>query len=216
MSDPIEEGGQVKEGGCGPSCSCNAGGTSKKTQIAVCVFVALAAVAVVMLNSIDKTLAPDPVDAFAMPGSASAGAPATAEPATKATAKLQPTAVWGPTLSSLAVLNQVAGDTKAVFVLVPAKGGKQTSAIEARVEAAAKQARSRGTAVTAFRLSSDAKDYAEVTKQVPAPCVLTMVKGAGSAPVTGEITEAKLLAALVKASRPSSCGPSGCGPSGCN
>ncbi len=221
MSTPIEDEARTDKpegtSSCSsPTCSCNTGGTSKKAKVAVCLLVALAAVAVVLLNTAGKTPAAAAPDAFAMPAAAAPSVAVTPEPATKTAAKPQPAAVWGPTLSSLASLNQVAADTKAVFVFVPARDGKQTSAIESRIEAAAKQARSQGSAVTAFVLSSDAEDYAGITKQAPAPCVLAMVKGAGATPVTGEITEAKLLAALVTASRASSCGPSGCGPSGCN
>lgn len=140
-------------------------------------------------------------------------APATGKPAAPAATKAEPTAVWGPALSSLASLNQLAVDKDAVFVFLPAKDGKQTETIRAQVEAAVRKSQSRGSAIAAYTLSSDAKEYAQVTSQVSAPCVLAMVKGAGAIPVSGEITEVKLLEALVTASRPSSCGPSGCGPS---
>jgi hypothetical protein len=109
----------------------------------------------------------------------------------------------------------LAVDKDAVFVFVPAKDGKQTGAIREQVSAATKQAQSRGQKITAYTLSTDAKDYADITGQVAAPCVLAMAKGAGAVPVSGEITDAKLLAALVTASRPSSCGAGGCGAGGC-
>jgi len=187
-------------------------------------------VVVVLLGSANKarTEALAGQEPFAAaPGPSAPTAPAALAPASPAVAsvagnqasatgkKPEQTAVWGPPLASLASLNEVAVDKDAVFIFLPAKGGKQTGAIREQVEAAAKKAQSRGSAVAAYTLTSEAEDYTQVTGQVPAPCVLVMVKGAGAAPVTGEITEAKLLEALVAASRPSSCGPSGCGPSGC-
>ena len=230
------------EPSCGPTCSCNARGMSMKGKVLVCVLVALAAVAVVSFGSTNKartqaatsqgafaaaadptaapTAAPAPADPIATPAVAPAATPTTvtpapSKPAEVTGAKPAQTAVWGSPLSSLASLNQVAADKSAVFVFLPAADGKQTEAIKAQVESAVKKSQARGSATIAYTLSRDAKEYTEVTKQAPAPCVLVMVKSAGAVPVSGEITEAKLLEALVTASRPSSCGPSGCGPSGC-
>jgi hypothetical protein len=162
-------------------------------------------------------------EAPAAPGGKQGQAPATAsptavpltnKPAATPAKKPDQAGVWGPTLSSLASLNKVAADKDSVFVFLPAKDGKQTGAIRRQVEAAVQKAQSRGSKVAAYTLSSDAEEYAQVASQASPPCVLVMVKGGGAAPVTGEITEAKLLAALVTASRPSSCAPSsGCGPS---
>jgi hypothetical protein len=44
------------------------------------------------------------------------------------------------------------------------------------------------------------------------PGVLAMVKGKGMSPVSGEITETRLIQGFVAASN---CGPGGCGPGGC-
>jgi hypothetical protein len=72
--------------------------------------------------------------------------------------------------------------------------------------------------VGVFTLKTDSRDYAQVALQIAVPGTIAMVKGRGMAPVSGEITEAKLVQAFVSASSAGGgCGPSsgGCGPSGC-
>lgn len=203
---------QSGEVDCDAACSCNAQGLSTKVKVTVCLLVALVAVAVVLLGSAHKARTAAKSNTFAT--ATVAGAPAV-DPATGTpTATKQQGDVWGSPLRSLASLNEVAVDKDAVFVFVPAKDGKQTEAIKAQVEAAVKKSQARGSAAIAYTLASDTAEYAQVTSKVPAPCVLAMAKGAGVVPVSGEITERKLLEALVTASRPSSCGPSGCGPAG--
>lgn len=256
QDEAVEQEGEVQEAGgsepcCDAACSCNARGLSTRAKVAVCLLVAVAALAVLLLGSANKSRAMTGKDQFAAsaaapetspaeetpgaptapaadtpsapvtpasttaPGAPAAPAGAADGPATPAPEKAESTAVWGPTLSSLSALNEVALDKDAVFILVESEDGKQTAAIRAQVAAATKKARSRGSSVVAYMLSKDAEEYAQLSQQVPPPCVLAIVKGAGSATVSGEITEVKLLEALVTASRPSSCGPSGCGPSGC-
>lgn len=240
MSTSVDEPRPLKESesaetGCDATCSCNARGLSTRAKTGVCLVVALVAVALVLLGSANKARTATKTDAFASAPAAAAPmstpaaatpmptpaavspttTPATDAPAAPAAAKAEPTSVWGPTLNSLASLNELAADKDAVFVFVPAKDGKQTGAIREQVAAAAKKARARDSSITAYMLSTDAEEYALIAGQVPPPCVIALVKGAGMAPVSGEITEAKLLEALVTASRPSGCGPSGCGPSGC-
>lgn len=207
------------ESSCSPACSCNARALSTKGKVIICLVVALAAVVVVVQGSANKArtetntgqeaFATDPVTIPAKTTSA------TNEQATATEEKPGEAAIWGKPLDALASLNEVAAEKDAVFVFLPAKGGKRTRMITNEVEAAARKAQSRGTSIGAYTLDKDGQDYTQVTSQVPAPCVLVMVKGAGISAVDGEITEAKLLEALVAASRPSSCAPSGCAPSGC-
>ncbi|MFC1453152.1 hypothetical protein ACFLSJ_07420 [Verrucomicrobiota bacterium] len=123
--------------------------------------------------------------------------------------------LWGSPLDSLASLNKVASEKDAVFVFLPAGSDEEVKTIKEQIEAAARKAISRGTTMAAFTLDKNARDYAQTSDQVPAPCVLTMVKGGGMSVVARDITEAKLLQALVAASRPSGCGPSACGPGAC-
>ena len=136
--------------------------------------------------------------------------------ATAKSDKAVPT-IWGPELDSLASLNKMAADTDAVFILLLADNDQQgNQTIASEIEAAAKKIQAGGTRISAFRLTKDAPDYAQLTSQFSLPCVLAMVKGRGASGVSGQITETKLVQAFVTASRPTSgCGPSGCGPAGC-
>ncbi len=202
----------------GPIGSRNARALSTKGKLIICLVVALTAI-VVVLGSANKArtetatdqeaFAADPVTTPVKTISA------TNEQATATEEKPGEAAIWGKPLASLAALNEVAAEKDAVFVFLAAKDGKQTNVITNEVEASARKAQLRGTSIGAYTLDKDVQDYTEVTSQVPAPCVLAMVKGAGASAVDGEITEAKLLEALVAASRPSGCAPSGCAPSGC-
>ena len=117
-------------------------------------------------------------------------------------------ALWGPELDSLASLNKVATETDAVFVLLASNDQQSNQNITKEIEAAAKTIKSNGVRVSAFRLNKAVPDYAQLAKQVSIPSVLAMVKGRGMNAVSGEITEANLLSAFVRASMPvSSCGP---------
>ena len=124
--------------------------------------------------------------------------------------------LWRPELDSLASLNKVATETDAVFVLIAAADQPVDQTVTGRIEAAAAKIKADGKRICAFRLKKDAPDYAQLPKQFSLPCVLAMVKGGGISTVSGDISEAKLIEAFVKASRPAGCGPAGCGPSGCD
>jgi hypothetical protein len=120
-------------------------------------------------------------------------------------------ALWGPELDSIASLGKVATDTDAVFILLAADDQESNQAAIKQVEAAAKTIQSNGVRISAFRLKRGAPNYANLIKQLSAPCVLAMVKGGGLSGVQADqITEAKLVQAFVAASRPGS----GCCPSG--
>ena len=207
------------EASCSPTCSCKPRALSTRGKTIICLVVALAAVAVVMgsanrarteTDTGQEAFATDPVMTPAKATSA------TNEQATATEEQPWEAVIWGKPLASLESLNEVAAEKDAVFVFLAAEGGEQTRIITGEVEAAARKAQLRGTSIGAYTLDKDVQDYTQVTSQVPAPCVLVMVKGAGASAVEGgEITEAKLLEALVSASRPSGCAPSDCAPSGC-
>ncbi|MCL5268998.1 MAG: hypothetical protein M1457_00220 [bacterium] len=112
----------------------------------------------------------------------------------------------------------MAAQTDAVFLYLPEKGRGEDEAVKRQIEQAAGKAQSGGSKMACFTLDAGSQDYANIIRQVPAPCVLAMVKGRGMSAVTSDFSEGKLLQAIVAASRPSGCGPSGCGPSsaGCN
>jgi hypothetical protein len=124
-------------------------------------------------------------------------------------------ALWGSELDSLASLNKAAADIDAVFVLLAAEDQQDIQTITNEIEAAAKKIQAGGIRISAFRLKQSAANYANLTKQLSAPCVLAMVKGGGLSGVSADhITETKLVQAFVTASRPSSgCCPPGSGAS---
>ncbi len=190
---------------CGPGCGCGASGLSTKGKIIVCLVVGLAA-AVVLARGFMKYAGTErdgwqQVFATALPF-------AETEFGSKST-------LWGKPLDSLASLNNVAAEKDGVFVFLRTEDEESSKAAIKAIEAAADKIMSRGTTMAAFILDKNASDYAQIGKQVPAPCVLTMVKGGGMTAVGDGITEEKLVQAFVTASSPSGCGPSapGCGPS---
>ena len=116
----------------------------------------------------------------------------------------------GAELDSLASLSRVAANTDAVFVLLSAKDQQANQTIGKEIDAATERLEANGIRVSAFRLVEAAPEYAQLSKQVPVPCVLAMVKGGGTSVVSDGISEAKLVQAYVTASRPtSSCCPPG-------
>ena len=223
---------------CGPGCNCGSTGLGTKGKMIICLVVVIAAGAVLArgLTRKAENKAAQGQTAFAAAVSASTPKatpittavvsaaipktpPITTEKAKAAETNQAKSSLWGEPLKDLASLNQVAAQTNAVFLYLPDKGRGADEAVKRQIEQAAGKAQSGGTKMACFTLDAGSPDYAKVTSQVPAPCVLAMVKGRGMSPVTGEISEGKLLQAIVAASRPSSgCGPSGCGPSsaGCN
>ena len=123
-------------------------------------------------------------------------------------------------IAGLTELNGVAADTFAVFVFLPGKGETATNAPIAQMRGAARtiEPQLNGGKIGMFTLKTDSADYTNIVKQMAVPGVLAMVKGKGMSAASGDITETKLIQALVAASSAGGCGPSsgGCGPSGCN
>jgi hypothetical protein len=123
-------------------------------------------------------------------------------------------------ISSFSELNTMAKDMDGVFVFLPGKTNAAAKEATAQIRSAAQTIeRQMKGKIGIFTLKTDSRDYGQVASQIALPGTLAMVKGRGMAPVSGEITEAKLIQAFVSASNAGGgCGPSagGCGPSGCN
>lgn len=203
---------------CEPGCNCGTTGLRTKGKVIICLVVAIAA-AVVLARGFARKAESKSIqgqNAFATTAPAiSPEAPSTTEKAkTTDTIRTKPS-LWSEPLKNLATLNEVAVQKDAVFLYLPEKGRGPDETVKLQIEKAASEAQSGGTKMAFFTLDDNSLDYAQVTSQVPAPCVLAMIKGGGMRAVTGDISEGKLLQAMVEASRPSSCDPSGCGPSGC-
>ena len=208
-SDQAEESNQ-----CGPGCSCNCGSTGSgnkwKTIISLAIIVAAAVVLARGFAHNAESKASQVKKSFTTAAPVTNGATEKVKAQRTNQVKSSP---WGEPLKGMASLNEVAADTTAVFVYLAERGQKPSKAIKRNIERAADKSKSKGMAVSFYMLDDSSEDYAQITSQTPAPCVLVMAKGCGASAVSGDITEEKLLAAIVAASRPSSCGPSGCGPS---
>jgi hypothetical protein len=210
------EKGKGSDCGCDPKCGCCPGGLSTKVKIVACVVILIAAAIVLGRGLLKKTSVGDDKskDSFAtsIPVGKTVESPFVKEGTNGSGNKLDSKKLWGDPLDSLASLNKSAANLDAVFVFISGKNDEKDPEIKKEIENAAGKFQSSGSSIAAYTLVKVSKDYAQITGQVPAPCVLAMVKGKGMSVVSDNITEAKLLEALVTASRPSNCGPSGCGP----
>ena len=209
--------GKESDCGCGPKCGCCSSGLSTKVKIIACLVVLIAAAIVLGRGFLKKTAVSNgkSTDAFAsaFPVSKPVETPIVKEQGKESVEKLDKAKLWGDPLDSLNSLNKVAANLNAVFIFVSGKSDEKDPGIKKEIENAAGKFQKNGSSIAAYTLVKVSKDYAQITGQMTAPCVLAMVKGKGMSVVSDNITEAKLLEALVAASRPSSCGPSGCGPS---
>ena len=124
----------------------------------------------------------------------------------------------GATLSSLKALDDVAADKEAVFVLLLGESGETSENIALLVNAVVRKLSDQGKRVGSFIIEKHGEGYDQLTKEFSVqslPYVIVAGRGCGSAAVSGEITEIKLLRAFVQASMsPSSCAIP-CAPSGC-
>ena len=116
----------------------------------------------------------------------------------------------GTEIDALADLNVVATNTDAVFVYVPAKSATTNRVPVAEIAGAVKAVQKQGAKVAVFTLKMGSRDHEQVAAQMALPVVLAMVKGRGAIPVSGEITETKLVQAFIAASSAGCCGAGGC------
>jgi MYXO-CTERM domain-containing protein len=207
---------------CGPGCGCHTGGSSGRTRMIVGAVVLIAA-GVLIARAVIKNNSAVPGEAayeFApLPAMQASPSPAAGTALSTDAAPAAPAAVPVQELGALNELNTVAADTMGVFVFLAAKNDPPIKAPLAQMRSAAKMIEAQGQKVGLFTLKTDSRDYAQVASQVAVPCVIAMVKGRGMVPVSGEITESKLVQGFVAASSAGGgCGAGGCGPgaAGCN
>jgi len=201
-------------GTCGAGCDCEAPGPGARWRWIVGLIVLVAASALVaraMLKNNGVQTAPSSAGFAALPGSEQTSEPeATVTPVVPEASK---------EIAALSELNAVAGDTVGVFVFLPGKTEETATMPTAILEGAARtmEPQLRGGKIGIFTLRVDSQDYEQVASQTTVPGVLAMVKGGRMVPITGDITETKLIQGFVSASSEGGgCGPSGCGPRGCN
>ena len=198
-------------GACGPGCSCGGKGSGSRGRWIAGVAILLIAGALVVKAVVKNNGAPA---APAPTGYASLSAPEQ-PPAPDAAAKPSgPDALQE--IATFSELNSLATNMSGVFVFMPGKGEAAAKAPTAQITGAIRTMEPQldGGKIGFFSLKAGSRDYEQIAAKMEVPGVLAMVKGGGMAPVSGEITETKLVEAFVAASRAGgACGPSGCGPS---
>lgn len=204
-----------EDGACGPGCGCGTTGSGGRWRWIVGIVILIVA-GVLVARAVVK-------DNGVQTAPASAGFAAL--PTTEQTAVLvevaKPPVTDAPKeIAGLSELNTVAEDTFGVFVFLPGKTEATAKAPMAQMRGAARtiEPQLRGGKIAMFALKTGSPDYENIAKQMAVPGVLAMVKGKGMSATSGDITETKLVQALVAASSAGGCGPAsaGCGPSGCN
>ncbi|MFW6056341.1 MAG: hypothetical protein ACOC9B_03435 [Chloroflexota bacterium] len=111
---------------------------------------------------------------------------------------------WGAELENLTDLGSVAGSKTVVFAYLPAEDTGDDEELRSEIEAAANSVKNEGFSVGLFTLAHDSGDYTLVEVQYSTPAVVILVRGAGGAVVSEEITEDTLLSGLAAAADPSS------------
>lgn len=194
-------------------CSSGSGsGKSWKTAVFVIVILAAGAVAAHSLligNSKTASVSPTATSSFdtvGLPGKAELSTEACQQPSKAAAVSC------GVTLDSIESLGRIADAQGANVVFIFLAGENEELALSASVQvnAVISKLSAQGKRVSAFTLEKGAEGYDQLVKQFSAdklPCVLVAGKGSRAVPVSGEITEARLLGAFVTANTPSSCGP---------
>jgi hypothetical protein len=198
---------------CGPNCDCHGTESSGQLRWVLGATVLVIAATLAARAVVKSRMAPAQPTAPAFPTLASV-TPADSQPAAPPAEATTPASsvVVGREIGALAELNTVAESSDAVFVYVTGKDASSTHPPVAAVESAAKRIGSQGTKIGIFTLRAGSRDAEQLAAQMTLPGVLAMVKGKGMSPVSGEITETKLIQGFVAASN---CGPGGCGPGGC-
>ena len=204
-------------GACGPGCACGTTESGGRWRLVVGIVVLLVA-GLLVARAVVKDNGAQAAPASTGFAALAAAPEQTPEPAA---AVKPPVTDTVKEIASLSDLNAVAADTVGVFVFLPGKTEATAKAPMAQIRGAARtmEPQLNGGKIGIFALKLGSRDYEQVASQMAVPGVVAMVKGGGMAPVSGEITETKLVQAYVTASSAGGgCGPAsgGCGPRGCN
>lgn len=201
---------------CGPGCGCHATGTPGGTRWVIGAIVLVAAGAMVVRAMIKSNGAPTAAaPAFAALVASPVPVGESGTNTNTGSAALAAETSVGTSIGTLAELNTVAAKFDAVFVFLPGKEGTTSVPPSAPMKSAVGSIESKGLKCGLFTLNAGSRDYDRVAAQMAVPGVLAMVKGRGMSPISGDITESKLVQGFVAASSAGGCGPSagaGCCP----
>ena len=204
---------------CGPGCGCKSANTStrKRVFLGAIILVAAAVLAARALMKDNGVSVDTAAAGFAsVPAIGRSSAPASDVAPAANEASTTADSVAGKEISALADLNAVAASTDGVFVYLPGRNDAPMKAPLTPMRSAARTIESQARVkIGLFTLKTTSRDYEQIAAQMTVPGVLAMVKGRGMVPVTGEITETKLVQGFVAASSAGECGPSaksGCCP----
>ncbi|MEO5367690.1 MAG: hypothetical protein H7831_15300 [Magnetococcus sp. WYHC-3] len=202
-----------EQGACGPGCNCGTSGSGRWRWLVGGV-VLLAACALVVRAASKSNGAP-----VAPVSTGYATLPLTPQPATTDVVAIPEAVAAIKELAAMSELNTLAEDTIGVFLFLPGTNDASAKIPADLIRGAVKKMGPQlaGGKIGVFTLKAGTPDYVQIAKQIAVPGVLAMVKGRGMAPVTGDLTEAKLIQGFVAASSAGGCGPAsgGCGPRGC-
>ena len=198
-------------GTCGPGCHCGASGSGRWRWIVggMVLLVVGALVVRAVAKGNGSSTAPAPTGFAVLPAPTQTPAPAGAGQSAVADSVKE--------LASLSELNTVAVDSVGAFVFLPGTNGTPAAVPTAVMQGAVKTMAPQlnGGKVGIFTLRADSPDYVQIASQMAVPGVLALVKGRGMAPVTGVLTQTKLIQGFATASSAGGCGTGGCGPTGC-
>ena len=123
------------------------------------------------------------------------------------------------TINSMNDLNTAAASVNAVFVVLQDSNSPGNTEINSSISKVVKALDGFGIKAGVFELAQASTEFGSISKQIPVPSVLALVKGGDMTVVSKDINESNLMQAFVAASRSGGgCGTSssGCAPSGCN
>jgi hypothetical protein len=221
MNSPNEEAKQTdnmerlkqQASDCAPGCACHSTGSSGRLRWVLGVIVLLVA-ATLVARAVVKSQGPSTEPASSAFAPLAPATPENQSPATPPATAEATEASTTRSIAALAELNTLAVASDAVFVYVPGKDGSPGDP-PAAMKSAASRITSQGYKIALFTLQAGSRDHQQLAAQMSVPAVLAMVKGRGMSPVSGEVTETKLIQGFVAASNAGGCGPGGCGPAGC-
>jgi hypothetical protein len=200
---------------CAPGCACHGHASPGRLRWVLGVIVLLVAATLVARAVVKSYGASTEPASPAFAPLASATTPEAQSPATPPATAEATEAGTTKSIASLSELNTLAVANDAVFVYVPGKDGSPGDPPTAAMKSAASRITSQGYKIALFTLQAGSRDHQQLMAQMSVPGVLAMVKGRGMSPVSGQVTETKLIQGFVAAANAGGCGPGGCGPAGC-